>query len=443
MALQESEKRYQKLISKMRCGFALSEILCDQKGRPSDCRFLEVNPTFQKITTLNVNEVVGKTASDIFPGTESFWIDQCGKVALSGKPVQFKNGSKLFNRYFEVIAYSPQRGQVATIFTEITRRVKIEEALRESETNFRAIAENANDGILILNEQATYVYANRRAAQITGYNIDELLTMSYRDLVYPDEVERVGAIVSKRIAGKSGPPIYETQIVTKQGSILPVEVSGSKTLWKGQMAALVILRDITHRKQVEQAMLNTERELKHRVDEQAFDLIYTSKELNQKQEELLAHKRKLENANKELVRTNTALSVLAKNIDRKKSEVEKKVGRVISSRVIPILKEIKNDKIPEKTRVKLDVLDAYLSDLISQTSKNHEIIVSLSPSELRVAMMIKKGFNSTEIGRLLHVSTNTVKTHRKNIRKKLNIQNTNINLASYLRLKLGKSSADI
>jgi DNA-binding CsgD family transcriptional regulator len=61
--------------------------------------------------------------------------------------------------------------------------------------------------------------------------------------------------------------------------------------------------------------------------------------------------------------------------------------------------------------------------------------------ELRVAVMIKKGFSSEEIARLLHISPHTVKTHRKSIRRKLNLKNANINLASYLKLKLGKASA--
>ncbi len=315
--------------------------------------------------------------------------------------------------------------------------------LRESGSNFRAIAENSNDGIIILNEQTEYVYANRRATEISGYSIDELLTMSFKDLIHLDEVERVSQIVNKRIAGKPVPPTYETTIVTKQGNMLPIEVSGSKTFWKGQPAAMVVFSDITHRKQIEEAMINAQNELERRVEERTSDLMDIAEKLNQKQKELLRHKQELEKANKELVRTNTALSVLAKNIDRKKDEVEKKMARVISSRIMPVLEELKSEKIPEKSRAKLDVLDAYLIDLTLQTAKGHEIIVSLSSTELRVAMMIKNGLSSEEIARLLYISLHTVKTHRKNIRKKLNIQNSDVNLGSYLRLKLGKASVNI
>ena len=439
--LSKSAERYRKLIVEMCNGFALNEIICDRNGVPRDCRFLEVNPAFEKIAGMKATDIVGKSAEAVFPGTESFWVTQCGEIATGGSPVQFKNGSKMFDRYFEVIAFSPQRGQVATIFTDVTRWIQTEEALRESENNFRAIAENAYDGILVLNEQATYVFANRRATEISGYSSDELLAMSFEDLNHPDEVERVSKIFNRRITGKLVPRTYETKIVTKQGDILPIEVSGSKTFWRGQPAAIVVFRDITNRKKLEQTMVNAKSELERQVAERTSDLKEIDEELNQKQKELLHHKQELEKANKELVRVNTALSVLARNIDRKKREVESRIARTISLRIMPILAEIRSEKIPEKTRAQLDVLDACLTDLVSQTSRNHEIIVSLSASELRIAMMIKNGLSTEAIARLLHVSPHTVKTHRKNIRKKLDIQNASINLSSYLRLKLGKKSA--
>jgi DNA-binding CsgD family transcriptional regulator len=82
-------------------------------------------------------------------------------------------------------------------------------------------------------------------------------------------------------------------------------------------------------------------------------------------------------------------------------------------------------------------LAVYLNDLTPEMAKGHDIIISLSPMELRIAMMIKKGFSTDEIARLMCISPFTVKTHRRNIRKKLNIRNSDINLASYLKLKLG------
>ncbi len=439
--LRESEERYRKLISEMCNGFVLNEIIFDEKGVPVDCRFLEVNPAFEKITGLNADDTVGKTIGDFFPGTESFWVNQCGEIAISGKPIQFRNSSKLFGRYFEVVAYSPQKDQVATVFTDITERVQIENALRESETNFRAITENAHDGILIAVQSSDYVYANLRASEITGYSPPELLTMSYKDLVHRSELKRVGRIFKDRFDGKPVQACYETLIVKKDNSNIPIEVTGSTTFWKGRPAVMIAIRDITLRKRFEEALGKINSELECRVEVRTTELMDIAEKLEDKQRELVRHKLDLEKANKELVQTNTALSVLARNIDKKRDEVEKKIAQTISAQILPLVNEIKNDKLPEKCRVKLDVLVAYLIDLTPEATKGHDIIISLSAMELRVAMMIKNGFSSDEIARLLHISPHTVKTHRRSIRKKLGIRNSNINLSSYLRLKLGKASS--
>ena len=440
-SLQESKESYRKLISEMCNGFVLSKIVFDEHGKPIDCRFIEVNPAFADITGLKSNEIVGKTVTDVFPGTQSFWVDQCGEIAVSGKAVQFKDGSKLFDRFFEVIAYSPQKGRVATVFTDISERVQIENALRESEVNFRAIAENADDGIFIANRHGEYVYANRRASEITGYSMSELLTMSYRDLVHSDEIERVGRIFKNRRDGKSAPNSYETLIRKKDKTNIPIDVAGASIFWKGQPATMVAIRDITLRKRFEVALGKINSELEQRVEERTIELMDIADKLEENQRELLRHKLDLEKANKELVQTNTALSVLARNIDKKRDEVEKKIARTIGSKIMPLIEEISLEKIPEKVRANLDVLFAFLNDLIPGANRGHDVIISLSSAELRVAMMIKNGFTSEQIAHLLNISPHTVKTHRKSIRRKLNITNANINLASYLKLKLGRLSA--
>ena len=438
--LRESKESYRKLISEMCHGFVLNEIIIDKKGKPIDCRFLEVNPAFENITGLKANDIVGKTVRDVFPGTQSFWVNQCGKIAISGKPVQFKNESKLFGRFFEVIAYSPQKSQVAAVFTDISERVQFEHELRESETNFRAIAENANDGILISVGNGYYVYANQRASEITGYSIPELLTMSFKELAHPDEIKRFGRIFKNPMDSSIDSHFHEILIVKKNSSSVPIEVSGSSTLWKEQPAVMVSIRDIALRKRFEEALGKINSELEHRVEERTTELMDIAEKLEEKQRELLRHKLDLEKANKELVQTNTALSVLARNIDKKRDEVEKKIAQTISAQIIPLVDEIKNDNLPEKIRVKLDVLAAYLNDLTPDAAKGHDIIISLSTTELRIAIMIKNGFRSDEIARLLHISPHTVKTHRRSIRRKLNISNASVNLCSYLRLKLGRAS---
>jgi PAS domain-containing protein len=154
-------------------------------------------------------------------------------------------------------------------------------------------------------------------------------------------------------------------------------------------------------------------------------------------EELRRHKSDLESVNRKLLQANNAISVLARQIDRKRDELEKKIARRVSSQILPLVEELQHDPLPEACRAKLEVLSAYLRSLTPDVSKGGDIIISLSPMELRVAMMIKKGFSTDQTARMLHLSPETVKTHRRSIRRKLNIRNSPINLSTFLKFNLG------
>ncbi|MHC9542071.1 MAG: PAS domain S-box protein [Vulcanimicrobiota bacterium] len=129
LRLEESENLYHSLFTNMTEGFALHEIICNEKGEPCDYRFIEVNPTFEHLTGLNREDLISKTVYEILPGNEPHWIDTYGSVALTGQPVHFENRSAALNRNYEVYAYSPVPGQFATIFTDITERKHSEEKI--------------------------------------------------------------------------------------------------------------------------------------------------------------------------------------------------------------------------------------------------------------------------------------------------------------------------
>jgi PAS domain S-box-containing protein len=131
-ALRESEARYRTLFEAMTEGFALHEIICDEGGRPCDYRFLDVNPAFERLTGLKRADLLGRRVREVLPGAESYWIENYGRVALTGEPVRFENFSASLDRWFEVFAYRPAAGRFAVLFTDITARKRTEEALRNA-----------------------------------------------------------------------------------------------------------------------------------------------------------------------------------------------------------------------------------------------------------------------------------------------------------------------
>ncbi len=155
-------------------------------------------------------------------------------------------------------------------------------------------------------------------------------------------------------------------------------------------------------------------------------------DLKKSHAELLAHQAKLEQLNEDLLDTNKALSVLAQNIERTREETERRMVLKIRSLILPIIEKLRQDKNLEMYEPQFAMLVGYIEDLTSGLATNFQLTTSLSFSELRIASMIRNGMTSEEIARQLHIALDTVKTHRRNIRRKLNITGTAKNLRTYL-----------
>jgi len=163
------------------------------------------------------------------------------------------------------------------------------------------------------------------------------------------------------------------------------------------------------------------------------------KELEESQKKLLNNKSKLENVNKQLMETNDALSVLARNLDRTRKESERQVLERTKTLIVPIIEKLRQGGTLEREKTDLDLLVGYIENLSSDLANDVKMAASLSTTELRIASMIRNGMSSEEIAKHLYISPSTVKTHRKNIRKKLNLQNSGVNLRAYLESEMGEA----
>lgn len=191
---------------------------------------------------------------------------------------------------------------------------------------------------------------------------------------------------------------------------------------------------------METALIKAHDELESRIKKRTSELNNALKSVQHSEKELTQRKIALEKLNKELMETNQALSILARNIDKDKELLEKKIYEITNTHMMPIITKLQNDKGCQKRLSDLELLKTYLNGLIPGPTDQHEIVVSLSSQEMRVAAMIKHGLTSPKIADMLNVSLHTVKTYRKNIRKKLKLQNSNVNLCSYLRSKMVSDS---
>lgn len=126
-ALRERDQNFRLLFNSLLSGFALHEVICDADGKPVDYRYLEVNPSFEALTGLSAEQLIGRTVLEVIPQTEPYWIETYGQVAITGKPVRIEHYAQAFDKHFEVHAYSPRSGQFAVIFNDVTERVRNQE----------------------------------------------------------------------------------------------------------------------------------------------------------------------------------------------------------------------------------------------------------------------------------------------------------------------------
>ncbi|MFA6250526.1 MAG: PAS domain-containing sensor histidine kinase [Candidatus Shapirobacteria bacterium] len=126
VALKKSESNYRKLFDNMADAFAYHKMVFDKNGKAVDYVFLEVNLTFEKLTGLKGETIVGKKVSEIMPAIKEDdfdWIGKYGKVAKTGKKLKFTRYFKPLGRWFGVSAYCPERGFFAVTFKDVTGTV--------------------------------------------------------------------------------------------------------------------------------------------------------------------------------------------------------------------------------------------------------------------------------------------------------------------------------
>jgi len=149
--LRESEEKYRELFISMIDGFALHEIICDEDGKPVDYRFLEVNPAYERLTGFRSENLINRTALEVMPKTEPYWIEIYGNVALTGRSTFYENYAGDPRRHFEVSVYCPRPGQFAVIAEDITERKQSEADTRQRMTELEMLYQSGLELSQLLN----------------------------------------------------------------------------------------------------------------------------------------------------------------------------------------------------------------------------------------------------------------------------------------------------
>ena len=305
------------------------------------------------------------------------------------------NGLERIIRSEAEVVYSKNGKPLKMIGIEqdITERKKAEEALEKSEQHYHSIFDNAMDGIGLCTPEGKLVTPNNAFAEITGYSIEELLGMSYKELT-PPEYHEMEAEKMKILLESGIPQEYEKEYIRKDGTRIPLlfnvsaicDVNGKPVLF------LAILKNMTNIKKAEKMLLE--------------------------QKEILEQK-------------NIALNEILGQIEIEKKQIKDNVIANAEHLLLPVVQKL---RLTGESLELVKLLQKNLQELTSSFgTKLSKEGVKLTTREIEFCNMIKNGLANKEIASLSNVSLATIERHRANIRKKLGLINKDVNLSSFLK----------
>ncbi len=142
----------------------------------------------------------------------------------------------------------------------IKKREEAEKALREGEEQYRVLVENAGDGIFIA-QDGMLTFVNKKTEEISGYSRSELLSKGFHYIIHEEDRALVMERYMNRQQGRDVPSSYSYRIIHKSGEVKWVDINVAVITWKGKIATLNFLRDITERKETEKILRESEEKL--------------------------------------------------------------------------------------------------------------------------------------------------------------------------------------
>ena len=264
IALQESEERYRSLVETTETGY----VILDNVGR-----VITANQEYIRLTGRSaLMDIKGRPVTDWTAPHDlernAREIKECfrkGKVRGLEIDYQKPDGTIQPIEINASVLQSDSGPIILTLCRDITERRKVEESLKESESFNRGLVENLPEYIVVYGQDGKIIYVNNASERVIGYNGERLVGASILTFVSEKYHDIVTSRIADRIKGDEVPP-YEIEILTRDGRRRLVIVRGTVIQYHNSPVILLVLIDITERKQIENSLRTSQTILTEAMD---------------------------------------------------------------------------------------------------------------------------------------------------------------------------------
>ena len=403
-ALRESEEKYRRLIESSIDGIAIVQ--------GTEIKFAN-QALLDMYGTSKAEEVIGQNFTKFVAHEDRDLLLQRGLDRERGKDVPnryvfkaLKQDGTEFDAEISVnpISYLGKAARQA-VLRDVTARKRGERYLRESEQKYRLLVENLPSVVYKGYKDWSVDFVDEKIEALTGYSMKGFNSrrMKWSDLIVEEDLAGARESFIKALKGDKS-YVREYRIKTKNEDILWMQERAMILCDdKGEIDYVSgVFFDITGQKKAQEA-------------------------LRQSEAELFEKSRHLEEVN-------AALSVLLKRREEDKHALEENILANFKELVLPYVEKLKNSSLQSEQTTLVSILESNMNEIFSPfVTRLSSRLLSLTPTEIKIASLIKDGKSSKEIASLLHASENTIRSHRFHIRSKLQLKNKKVNLRSYLR----------
>lgn len=234
-----------------------------------DGKITDVNTATEQATGYTRDELIGTDFSDYFTdplGAKAGYRKAFAEGQVRDYPLEIRRrDGDTIPVLYNASVYRDEEGRVTGVFAaarDITERKRAEEALRESEERYRTLIELMPEGVVVHRNDGTIVYVNPASVAITGgKGPQDFVGRSLDQFVHPDYQGLVTEKIRRLLQEGTGIPVFEQVLLTVEGRTIWVEVTAAPILYDGQPSIMVVFRDISERKQAQEALQRRSAEL--------------------------------------------------------------------------------------------------------------------------------------------------------------------------------------